>query len=432
MIDYDKLPLNYILCIDMKSFFASVECVRRDLDPLTAKLAVVSNLDLDGGLVLASSPVMKKKYGIKTGSRKFEIPKDKDIILVPPSMNLYIKINGMVNKIYEDYVSSEDILPYSIDESLVDITHSLNTIKKNPWQIAQIISNRLKDELGLIATIGIGDNPLLSKLALDNSAKHKECGIAYWSYDTIPETVWKIPKLRNMWGIGPGYEKKFMELGINSVYKLAHFNKDILEKNFGIIGLQHYYHANGVDYSNIRDLVPAKSKSYSEGQVLLKDYSNKDEIIIIIREMVESLASRLRKHDNIAGLIHLNIGYSKTYNHKSTNKQVSLPFSTNITKILQNVAVDLFKEIYEGYPVRQLMISLGKVENSKNAQISFFEPNNKSSLKKLDKVMDEIREQHSKTAIFYGYSMMEGSTFKERAEKTGGHKAMSNYDSNLY
>jgi DNA polymerase V len=112
--------------------------------------------------------------------------------------------------------------------------------------------------------VGIGDNPLLAKLALDNEAKKNPCQRAYWSYENVPETIWKIPKLTDMWGISRGYEKKLNNLGITNIYSLAHTNPKVLERSLGIMGLQLFYHSHGVDYSRLSERAPSKSKSFGK------------------------------------------------------------------------------------------------------------------------------------------------------------------------
>ncbi|EKZ4627439.1 excinuclease ABC subunit A, partial [Listeria monocytogenes] len=170
--DYSHAPRRDILCVDVKSFFASVECVKRGLDPLKAKLVVMSNADRAGGLVLAASPTMKKIHRIKTGSRMYELPTwDKEIIIAPPRMKLYLKVNAMIQDIFLRYVPREYFLAYSIDEAFLDVTGS-HRLFGSTQEIAEKIQADILRELRLFVTVGIGDNLLLSKLALDNAAKH--------------------------------------------------------------------------------------------------------------------------------------------------------------------------------------------------------------------------------------------------------------------
>ncbi|EAC8234987.1 excinuclease ABC subunit A, partial [Listeria monocytogenes] len=219
--DYSHAPKRDILCIDVKSFFASVECVKRGLDPLKAKLVVMSNADRAGGLVLAASPAMKKIHRIKTGSRMYELPTwDKEIIIAPPRMKLYLKVNAMIQDIFLRYVPREYFLAYSIDEAFLDVTGS-HRLFGSTQEIAEKIQADILRELRLFVTVGIGDNLLLSKLALDNAAKHQKDGIATWRYENVPDTIWKIKSLEDMWGIGHRTAENLKRLGIFSVYALS-------------------------------------------------------------------------------------------------------------------------------------------------------------------------------------------------------------------
>lgn len=427
MIDYSKLHKRAVLCIDMKSFYASVESVRRNIDPLESYIVVVGDFERDGSVVLAASPRVKKEFNIKTGNRKYEIPHDERIMLVEPSMELYVKINKKINDIFERYTSPDNILPYSIDESFLDLTPSLRCLNKSPMKVAIDIRDTIKKELGLIAAVGIGDNPLLAKLALDNSAKKKENGISYWSYEDIPETVWKIKDIRDFWSIGKGYEKRFKDIGINSIYELAHTNKNILKKLFGVVGERCYYFANGVDETIISEIEEVKDKSISKGQVLFKDYTDINKVEIIVLETMEILAKKLRNKKLIAGGISLSLGYSYKCNKKSTNVIHKIDFPTNETHTLQKEIKSLLHLKYENYPIRKITVGLNRLIKESEGygkQISFFEKNDEKQ-KKLDTALDKIRDRYGYTSILRGYSMMEGSTLIEREEKRGGHKKMS-------
>ncbi len=216
MPDYSKEPVNDYFLIDMKSFYSSVECIERNLDPLTTELVVMSQADNTGsGLILASSPAAKKKYGISNVSRPRDLPYPlpKELHIVPPRMNLYIKKNMEVNSIFRQYVADEDLLIYSIDESILKVTRSMNlfttegTRSQRRKKLAQMIQEHIKDELGLVATVGIGDNPLLAKLALDNEAKHNEEFIAEWTYQNVPKKVWNIPEMMDLGSLEHPYRK---------------------------------------------------------------------------------------------------------------------------------------------------------------------------------------------------------------------------------
>lgn len=166
-MDYSNEPTGVFLVIDNKSFYATVECAMRGLDPLTTPLVVMSEAaNTGGGLILASSPMAKKLFHISNVNRKRDIPNDGCLIVVPPRMNLYIEKNLAVNHIFNQYCADEDLLPYSIDESILDITHSWHLFGNNILQVIRKIQHQVKEEQGLVTTVGLGNNPSRPKLPL--------------------------------------------------------------------------------------------------------------------------------------------------------------------------------------------------------------------------------------------------------------------------
>ena len=162
-----------------------------------------------------------------------------------------------VNQIFRKYVADEDLLIYSIDESILKVTKSLNlftssgTRSERRRELAKIIKDEIQKETGLIATVGIGDNPLLAKLALDNEAKSSKEFIAEWTYETVPEKIWKINEMTDFWGIGSRMKKRLNHMGIMSIEDLANWNPYTIKSQLGVIGLQLYFHTNGIDRTDI-------------------------------------------------------------------------------------------------------------------------------------------------------------------------------------
>ncbi len=422
LVDFSCFPRRSILCIDAKSFFASVEAVRRGLDPLEAYIAVVSDLRRTGAIVLASSPRVKLDYNIKTGNRLFEIPKRSPIMVVEPNMALYIQVNQAIQNIFRRFVSDEDLHVYSIDESILDVTASLPLFGPAEM-IAEAILNMVKDELGLIVTIGIGDNPLLAKLALDNEAKKRPPWIAKWTYEMVPETVWKIQPLTAFWGISRGYDKKLKQMGIYTIEGLAHANPVRLQKTLGVMGLQLYYHAWGLDASIISQKSQPKSKSYSKNQILMRDYYVKAEILMVIKEMVGDVCTRLRKHQEKCQEVYLGIGYSDRNCKLGFTARIKLIRPEHATDVISEAARQEFIKRWQGEPVRSVNIAAGKIVSEGLEQLElFFAGEEKNHA--IDKVVDDLRQRFGKKTIFYAGSMA-GGTFLERAHYVGGHKGKS-------
>ncbi|WP_095407480.1 DNA polymerase [Pseudobacillus wudalianchiensis] len=421
-IDYDLLPKRSILCIDVKSFFASVEAVRRKIHPLDAYIIVVSDKKRPGSVVLASSPRVKGEFGIKTGSRMFEIPNDERLMIVEPSMKLYLKVNSMIIEIFKRFVPVEDLHIYSIDEVFLDVTASWRLFG-DKFEIARKIQRTIFKELKLVVTVGIGDNPLLAKLALDNEAKNASGGIAYWSYQNIEETIWKIPRLGDMWGVSHGYIKKLNNMGIHSVYDLVHADKHKLKDRFGIMGLQLYYHAWGVDYSILSEKIKTREKSFSKSQILQRYYYMEEEIVLVIREMVDEVAMRLRANNVAAGKVALGLAYSRDIEEKGFKHQRLLHRGTNSTKELTVYFIQIFKCYWRGQWVRQIYVVCGKLQPAIYEQLDLFTSNEQLERNQmLDEIMDTIRLRYGKDAIFWACSLMKGGTFLKRANHVGGHK----------
>ncbi|WP_312419162.1 Y-family DNA polymerase [Anaerospora hongkongensis] len=422
IVDFSCFPRRSILCIDAKSFFASVEAVRRGLDPLEAYIAVVSDVSRAGAIVLASSPRVKSEYHIKTGNRLFEIPKRSPIMVVEPNMALYIDVNQAIQNIFRRFVTDEDLHVYSIDESLLDVTAS-HTLFGPAEAIAEAILKMVKDELGLIVTIGIGDNPLLAKLALDNEAKKRPPWIAKWTYEMVPETVWKIQPLTAFWGISRGYDQKLKRMGIYTIEALAHANPLLLQKSLGVIGLQLYYHAWGLDASIISQKERPKSKSYSKNQILMRDYYLQAEILMIIKEMVGDVCARLRKHQEKCQEVYVGIGYSDRSLQLGFTARIKLIRPEHSTEIISEAARQEFSKRWQGEPVRSVNITVGKIVSQELEQLElFYEGEDKKHA--MDRAVDDLRKRFGKKTIFYAGSMA-GGTFLERADYVGGHKGKS-------
>ena len=421
--NYAKETSNDIFCIDVKSFYASVECVERGLHPLKALLVVMSNADKPGGIVLAASPMAKQILGIRNVTRKWEIPYHPDLVIVPPRMSYYIEKNTEINDIFRKYVSDEDLHIYSIDESFISVRASLKLFKrKNAYELARMIQYHIFKKTGLYVTIGIGDNMLMAKLALDNEAKYNKGFIAEWRYKDVPNTVWKLEQLTDMWGIGSRTARRLNSLGIKTVYDLAHANFYQLRDSMGLIGEQLYANAWGIDRSDIRDSYRPLEKSYGNSQILKKDYYKKHEIKIVIREMAEQVATRIRKHHCQTGCVSLSVSYSKYEEQVGFSRQLKIP-STSNTKKLVDSCFEIFNKYYEDdKAVRRIGITYSKLSYTSDIQLDLFEdPTEQITNEKLDLLVDKIREKYGFQSLVHASSLMDGATAIDRSSLVGGH-----------
>lgn len=420
-MDYTSMPKRNIIVIDMKSFFATCECIDRGLDPFTTPL-VVAEPNRNGAMTLAVTPYMKS-LGVSGRTRIYEIPKNIKYITAPPRMEYYIKMSKKVVNIYLEYVDSKDLHVYSIDECFLDVTDYLKLYKKSDYELALDIMEKIKERTGLIGTGGIGPNMLIAKVAMDIEAKHNKDNIAKWDYEDIKEKFWPITPLSKFWGIGKRMEKNLNALGLYKIGDIATYDKMKLKKKFGIIGEELYEHANGIDYSRIKDFNHrTKDMSYGHSQVLFKDY-NSENIQLIIREMIDVLTARLRHHKKKTTVIGFGIGYSKTYGGGFYHSR-KIENPTNDGKYIFEVISSMLERFYEDYPIRKVSISLGGLVDNNIEQLNLFENYEKVRKKEnINDAIDTIKDKYGKNSILKASSLLKDSTAKERNKKIGGHRA---------
>lgn len=419
-MDQVYLHRNF-LCIDLKSFFASAECLDRGLNPFTTPLVVANPTQGNGAITLAVTPYLKT-LGVKSRGRLYEIPKSIKYMIAKPRMSLYLAKSREVVEVYLKYVSLEDLHIYSIDECFLDVTNYLKMYGKSDYELALDILEDVRKETGLTATCGIGPNMLLAKLSMDIEAKHNKDFIAKWTYDDIPTKLWPIHPLSKVWGIGPRMEVNLNRLGIYSVYDLAHYDRHKLKQKFGVIGTELWNHANGIDLSLIGDMEKTKDKSYSHSQVLFKDY-NGNNIKIIIREMVEVVAMRLHKNHVTSSVIGLGIGYSKDVGGGFYH-QIKLDQATDVENVILSNALMIFDKYYEGLPIRKVTISCGRLQEKSGVQLNIFDNIEKiKEQEQIDEAILEIKDKYGKNALLKASSLLNDSTIHERNKKIGGHSA---------
>lgn len=427
-INYDALPNRSIIAIDCKSFFASVEAVKRGFHPLYAYIIVMSGADRDSGLVLAASPLVKKEYGIKTGSRRFEVPNDPKLIIVKPRMSLYLKVNGLIVDILRQYVADEDLLIYSIDEILIDVT-DYKKVFGDVETIARSIQKEIWNKLKIATSVGIGPNPLMAKLCMDNDAKKSPESFARWTYEDVSTKLHSISPMTEFWGIGKQTVKRLKRLGIYSIRELAHSDLKSLKKEFGIIGEELYYHAWGVDYSIFKERYDKKAapkkppeRSFGASQILPRDYKKQQEIEIIVQEMAEKISSRLRKSEVVCGGVSLSIVFSKHEDKKGFSHQMKIPY-TNSRKKIKAYALELFRKYWHHEEVRQVAISCRGLVAENAIQLNLFDsPAQIEKERALDKVIDQAKERYGFKALMPAITLLESGTALSRSEFVGGHQ----------
>ena len=413
---------NIYFCIDLKSFYASVECVERGLDPFNTNLVVADPSRGNGAICLAVSPAMKM-LGIKNRCRIYEIPKDIKYIVAIPRMKKYIDYSANIYEIYLKYIAKEDIHIYSIDEAFLDVTRYLKLYKMKSVELAKLIMKDIYDTYGLTATCGIGTNLFLAKVALDILSKHAITNIGWLNEEKFKKELWHHKPLTDFWQIGKGIERRLNKKRIFDMYDIANANPAILFKEFGINAQFLIDHANGMEPCTIADIKAYKPKtnSISNSQILFTDYTY-EKAELIVKEMVELLSQQLIEKNLETDTIKLYIGYSKDYiKHTGGSKKLSY-FTNTYTKLVYE-----FKKLYEkttnrNIPIRRIGVSFERLQKYENEQINLFESieNNKKE-RRLEKSIIEIKSKLGKNAIMKGMNLEEGATTIIRNKLIGGH-----------
>ena len=345
------------LCIDLKSFYASVECVERGLDPLVTNLVVADSSRTEKTICLAVSPSLKS-FGLPGRARLFEVVQkvreinnkrryyapskrfkgesynlnelnnDKSLslsyIVATPQMAHYIDVSAKIYNIYLKYVAKEDIHVYSIDEVFMDITKYLKVRNMNAHDFARMIIKDVLNNTGITATAGIGTNMYLAKVAMDIVAKHIPADIDGVRIAELDEMsyrykLWDHRPLTDFWRVGRGISKRLENLGLYTMGDIAlcsegkamsYYNEDLLYKEFGINAELLIDHAWGYEPTTIEDIKKYKPKanSLSNGQVLSEGYKF-DKAKIVVKEMMETLALDLVNKKLVTNHISLAIGY---------------------------------------------------------------------------------------------------------------------------
>lgn len=419
---------RFYICIDLKSFYASVECVERGLDPMTANLVVADPERSDKTICLAVSPSMKK-LGVKSRCRVFEIPKGIDYIMAQPRMQKYIDYAAEIYGIYLRYISKDDIHVYSIDEAFIDVTPYLGTYGMTAKEMAVMLMEKVYGELGVRATCGIGTNLYLTKIALDITAKHAADYIGYLDEDMYRRTLWDHRPLTDFWRIGRGLSRKLEDMGIYTMGQLAHMDEDILYRKFGVdaeLLIDHAWGRESVTMADIKTYRPG-TRCLSSGQVLMRDYTF-EEGRLILREMVEQLCLDMVAKKVAASSLTICVGYSNSLRLDAARGTAAMPFPTSSEGVVVRRTLDVYDRVVERDKlIRRFNISCNNVvPDSGNRQLSIFDDAQEDDPgrdRKIQETMLDIKSRYGKNAMFKGMDLEEAATAIERNSQIGGHKS---------
>ncbi len=460
------------ICIDLKSYYASVECVHRGLDPLKAKLLVADESRSDQTICLAVSPALKA-IGVPSRPRLFEA-KQKireyesshhtkvDYIIAVPRMAEYERVSAQIYGIYLHYIAPEDIHVYSIDECFIDCTPYLHAYRKkaeetgsNPARVmAMTMIRDVLKNTGITATVGIGTNLYLAKVAMDIVAKKAPADadgvrIAELNEDSYKFLLWDHKPLTDFWQIGTGkarrLEKAFM-FTMGDVAARTQWDEEFFYKTFGIDGEILIDHAWGIEPVTMKDIKSYKTEghSLSNGQVLPRPYKY-PEAKLVFHEMIDVLCADMFSKS----LVTLGCSWWVSYDHKSlevcpsydgplsidfygrihpkhSNGTIKLPTLTNNPQI---ISTPLLKQFGDKTDHRLLYRRLGVCANDVREDEGVYQLNmflDYEALereRKLQGAMLEVRKKFGANAVFKGMNMMEGATTLERNRQIGGHRA---------
>ena len=413
------------LCIDLKSFYASVECVERGLDPMTTNLVVADPERSDKTICLAITPAMKR-LGIHNRCRVFEIPKGIDYIMAVPRMQLYIDYAAEVYTIYLKYISREDIYVYSVDEAFMDVTDYLLLYHMTARELGQFIIADIYAQLGIRATCGIGSNLYLTKVALDITAKHAADFIGELNEESYRKTLWDHRPITDFWRIGAGSAERLNRYGIRTMREITLADENLLYRLFGIdaeLLIDHAWGREPVTLQDIKSYRPS-THSLSNGQVLMEDYPY-DKGELIVKEMTDLLCLDLVEKGLFTKSVTLMVGYSNHLNIPAAHGTVSFDSETSADKVIVPAVAKLYERIVNpAFSIRRVNLSCNNVIPEEYHQYSFFtDPVLLEKDHKIQEAVMDIRSKWGKNAILKGMNLQEGAMTPTRNHQIGGHKS---------
>ena len=462
------MPSRTYAAIDLKSFFASVECILRGLDPLKAKLVVADESRTEKTICLAVTPALKA-YGIPGRARLFEVNQKVrevqrrtgekiEFTIAKPQMAKYVEYSTKVYNVYLKYVSAEDIHAYSIDECFLDLTRYLKLYKKTARELVKTIIQDVFTTTGITATGGIGTNLYLCKIAMDVMAKHVDAdadGVRIAELDEMSyrRQLWSHRPLTSFWQVGRGIAERLENCRLNAgrgIYTMGDIarvsvkNPEALYKLFGVNAEILIDHAWGYEPCTIADIKKAKprNRSTGEGQVLQDPYPF-DKARLVVREMVDTVSMTLIAHDLVTNAMVLTVGYDREnvdkgiyhgvtvtdfYGRtipKPAHGTASIGYYTSSQSVMADAVMKLFDRIVDPkLTVRRLNLVAADIVDASHEQYDLFTDVQKQEReKKRLKAELLIKKRFGKNAIVKGMDLQEGATTIERNGQIGGHRA---------
>ncbi|MBR5260340.1 MAG: DNA repair protein [Eggerthellaceae bacterium] len=447
------------ICIDLKSFYASVECIERGLDPFRDNLVVADPDRTEKTICLAITPAMKA-LGVRNRCRVFEIPPAIEYVKAKPRMRLYMQRSAEIYEIYLRYVSPDDVHVYSIDEVFIEATPYLALYKTDARSFARTLMNAVFSETGICATAGVGTNMFLAKVALDITAKHSPDNIGFLDEALFRERIWFHEPITDIWQIGPGIARRLAKYGVRNLAGVAAMDPAVLHREFGRNAEYLIDHAWGLEPCTIADVhaYTPEGRSMVNGQVLSCDYSFED-ARMVMREMAEASVLELVEQGIVTERVHLMVGYARgaldagrlvsglddgaddapaeffdgghgkravggRYGVRTGGSR-KLDRRTNSRRYLLSKLEELFDETtLRDVPIRRVNIGFSDLLPEEAATLTLFDDVAADTREhELQDAINAVRGKFGKNAMLRLSSLQEKATARERNEQVGGHHA---------
>ena len=415
------------MCLDLKSFYASVECADLGVDPFTTPLVVADASRGLGAITLAISPALKQ-LGVKNRCRLFEIPSTIEYMAVKPRMRRYMEVSASIYSVLLDYVAPEDIHVYSIDEYFIDVTPYSRLYKKTWRELALLFKQKVLEQTHIHATVGLGTNLFLAKVALDVLAKHAPQGIGILNEKLFKEKIWHHQPITDIWQIGSGIASRLHKYGVVDLHGITTVPEERWYKEFGINAELLIDHAWGCETCTMKEIHmyrPAKH-SLSRGQILLRNYSY-EECFVPLREMVESLLLELIAEKALTKYISLGVRYADK-KVKGTGGSRRLSKYTCSLEVLSQAVLELYKKTTHPHQeIRQLSVGFDDLVSREavpwEEDLFSTSQDREEKVYQVERTVLSIKEKFGGNSILRASSLQEEGTMQFRNTLVGGHNA---------
>lgn len=415
------------MCLDLKSFYASVECADLGVDPFTTPLVVADASRGLGAITLAISPALKQ-LGVKNRCRLFEIPSTIEYMAVKPRMRRYMEVSASIYSVLLDYVAPEDIHVYSIDEYFIDVTPYSRLYKKTWRELALLLKYKILEQTHIHATVGLGTNLFLAKVALDMLAKHAPQGIGILNEKLFKEKIWHHQPITDIWQIGRGIANRLHKYGVVDLHGITTVPEERWYKEFGINAELLIDHAWGRETCTMKEIHayrPAKH-SLSRGQILLRNYSY-EECFVPLREMVESLLLELIAEKALTKYISLGVRYADK-KVKGTGGSRRLSKYTCSLEVLSQAVLELYKKTTHPHQeIRQLSVGFDDLVSREavpwEEDLFSTSQDREEKVYQVERTVLSIKEKFGGNSILRASSLQEEGTMQFRNTLVGGHNA---------